>query len=285
MNQAVVVQRIRDLLAVDVSAVRAMHGGSIAQVLRLDLTDGRAVVAKVAAGAGTLDIEGDMLTYLAEHTSLPVPAVLYNSPNLLIMAHLPGDSNLTPAVQRHAADLLAELHRIQSDHFGFGRPTLIGGLNQPNPWTASWVEFFSEHRLLAMATEAARVGRLPSDVMRRVAAFADRVGDFIDEPSHAALIHGDMWTTNVLAQDGRVTGFIDPAIYFAHPEIELAFSTLFGTFGEPFFDQYQQHHPIAPGFFEQRRDVYNLYPLLVHVRLFGGSYVASVQRILSALGF
>ena len=89
-----------------------------------------------------------------------------------------------------------------------------------------------------------------------------------------------LWTTNILAQDGRITGFLDPAIYYAHPEIELAFSTLFGTFGQPFFTWYRQLWHMVPGFFEERRDIYNLYPLLVHVRLFGGGYVGAVDQIL-----
>ncbi len=80
-------------------------------------------------------------------------------------------------------------------------------------------------------------------------------------------------------------GFVDPAIYYAHPEIELAFTTLFGTFERPFFDRYHELRPIAPGFFEERRDIYNLYPLLVHVRLFGGSYVSSVERTLRQFGY
>jgi fructosamine-3-kinase len=93
-----------------------------------------------------------------------------------------------------------------------------------------------------------------------------------------------MWGGNVLAQKGQITGFVDPAIYYADAEIELAFSTLFSTFGDDFFSRYQEHRPLAPGFFEERRDIYNLYPLLVHVCLFGGSYVNSVDAILKRFG-
>lgn len=88
----------------------------------------------------------------------------------------------------------------------------------------------------------------------------------------------------MLAENGRITAFLDPAIYYAHPEIELAFTTLFGTFDHAFFSRYHEKRPIAPDFFEARRDIYNLYPLLVHVRLFGGSYVHSVTRILEQFG-
>lgn len=98
------------------------------------------------------------------------------------------------------------------------------------------------------------------------------------------MLHGDLWSGNILARRGRIVATLDPAIYYGHPEVELAFTTLFGTFGEPFFAAYAELAPIAPGFHELRRDLYNLYPLLVHVTLFGAGYLAPVERVLDRLG-
>jgi len=121
--------------------------------------------------------------------------------------------------------------------------------------------------------------------MDRVEALCARLGDWLPADETPRLLHGDLWTGNVLVGgDGRISGFIDPAIYYGAAEVELAFTTLFGTFGDAFFARYQEHHPLAPGFFEERRDLYNLYPLLVHVRLFGGSYVDAVDRTLARHG-
>lgn len=263
-----------------------LSGGCIGEVFRVRLADGADIVAKVADGSGVkLDLEGYMLRYLAEHSHLPVPKVLHSSEKLLLMEFIEGSSNLSEAVQRHAAELLAELHGIKSDAFGLERDTLIGGLHQPNRQMDSWIAFFREERLLYMAREAKRAGQLPQAILERVEKFSGQLERWLHEPKFPALIHGDMWTTNILARDGRVTGFIDPAIYYAHPEIELAFSTLFNTFGSAFFERYQQLRPIEQGFFEERRDIYNLYPLLVHVRLFGGSYVSGVSRTLTRFGF
>ena len=83
----------------------------------------------------------------------------------------------------------------------------------------------------------------------------------------------------MIARGDRIAGFIDPAIYHADAEIELAFTTLFNTFSTPFFRRYHEIRPIRDGFFDLRRDLYNLYPLLVHVRLFGGGYVGAVAGI------
>ena len=117
----------------------------------------------------------------------------------------------------------------------------------------------------------------------RLETLAGQLERWLTEP-RPALIHGDLWGGNVLAASGRISGFIDPAIYYADAEIELAFSTLFNTFGKAFFSHYNELRPLAPGFFEERRDLYNLYPLLVHVRLFGGGYVGSVERTLKRFG-
>jgi fructosamine-3-kinase len=226
-----------------------------------------------------------MLRYLASHSELPVPEVLHAAPDLLIVSYVPGGNRLGPQAQEHAAELLAALHDVRADRFGLELDTLIGGLHQPNPWTASWLAFFAQERLLYMAREGEQAGRLSVTFRQRVERLAGALPRWLQEPPFPSLIHGDVWTTNVLTVDGRITGFVDPAIYYADPEIELAFSTLFGTFGEPFFRRYQELRPLEPGFFEERRDLYNLYPLLVHVRLFGGSYISSVDQTLRRFGF
>jgi fructosamine-3-kinase len=255
-------------------------------VYRVWLPDKSSIVAKVADGSGLkLDIEGYMLGYLREHSRLPVPAVLHSSETLLLMEFMEGSSDLDEASQRHAAEFLADLHSIRGDYFGLERDTLIGSLPQPNPQTDSWITFFREHRLLYMGREAEGAGRLPQPMLERLMRFSEHLHRWLLEPEYPSLIHGDMWTTNILASGGRITAFLDPAVYYGHPEIELAFSTLFNTFGSAFFQRYEAIRPLPPGFFEIRREIYNLYPLLVHVRLFGSSYVVSVDRTLRKFGF
>ncbi|MEO1129322.1 MAG: fructosamine kinase family protein [Planctomycetota bacterium] len=261
-----------------------LAGGCVGEVYRAQFEDGAHVVAKVdRSGSPRLDIEGAMLRALAGH--LTVPDVLHAEPSLLIMEFIDvgGDDGTGPGVQEHAADCIAALHDVSADAFGFPRDTLIGGLRQPNPWTDRWIDFFREQRLLFMAREAASAGRLPADTLGRVERLAGRLDALLpssEQLGPPSLIHGDLWGGNVLAGCSRVLGFIDPAVYFAHAEIELAFSTLFGTFGDRFFARYAEHRPLLDGFFETRRDLYNLYPLLVHVRLFGGGYVGQVESIL-----
>lgn len=263
-----------------------LHGGCISAVYRVRFATGPSLIAKVDEDdAGILPVEAFMLCYLAENTALPVPEVRHASERLLIMSDLPGDSRFGPAAERHAAELLAALHAHTAPAYGFERDTVIGGLHQPNPPTESWLPFFRDQRLRHMAGEAARAGRLPADLRVRLEHLCQRLDELLPEPTRPSLIHGDLWTTNVLSEGSYITAFLDPAIYFGHNEIELAFITLFGTFGHDFFARYHELRPIAPGFFEARRHLYNLYPLLVHVRLFGGAYVTSVAQTLQRYGF
>jgi len=278
--------RVARALGTDVTTMQPLAGGCIGEVFLVELAGGRSAVAKVDSGRQPrLDVEGYMLRYLREHSALPVPDVLWSAPELLIMSHVPGDSHFSHGAEAHAAALLGALHAVRGQAHGLERDTLIGGLHQPNPPTASWVAFFREHRLRYMAREVRAAGVMPPALLRRIEAFAEALDRFLEEPDHPALLHGDVWTTNVLASGGRITGFIDPAVYYGHPEIELAFITLFSTFGAAFFEAYGEIRAIRPGFFEVRRDIYNLYPLLVHARLFGAGYLGGVERTIARLGY
>lgn len=265
----------------------ALHGGCVGTVHRAWMPGGSTLIAKSGQLLRPrLDVEGEMLRYLARRSDLPVPAVLHASSDLLLMQDMPG----LPAVaddgaQRHAADLLAGLHAVTAPEFGLHFDTLIGGLRQRNAWSPAWLDFFRERRLIPMAVAAFKAGRLPRLAAARVVRLADSLDGLLTEPARPALLHGDVWSGNVLTHESRVTAFLDPAIFYGHPEADLAFITLFGTFGEPFFERYREHHPIEPGFWTLRRHVYNIYPLLVHVRLFGGGYLGQLEQSLVKLGF
>jgi fructosamine-3-kinase len=262
-------------------SVRPLGGGCIGEVYRAELEEGTPLVAKVdREGESHLEREAYMLRYLREKSDLPVPEVYYGSETLLLMEFVEGTSHFSNKAERHAAELLARLHGITADSYGHERDTLIGALDQPNLPTKSWTEFFRDHRLLHIAHVAHEAGRLPVEDLHRVERFSEKVDELIEDPNPPALIHGDVWSANVLARGDRVTAFLDPAIYYADPEIELAFISLFDSFGRPFFDRYQEIQPIRNGFFEVRRDLYNLYPLLVHTYYFGGGYLGSVRNTL-----
>jgi fructosamine-3-kinase len=259
-----------------VVSARRFADGNTTELWLIDLADGSKVVAKRGKG---LTLEGAMLRHLAANSRLPVPELFHADDSLLVMSWIEGGGGLNAPAQEHAAELVAGLHDIGAERYGFAFDTLIGPLHQPNPESADWIAFFRDHRLMHMARLALEEKRIDGSLMGSIERLAELLPDLIGEPASPSLIHGDLWGGNVLAHRSRIAGFIDPAVYHADPEIELAFSTLFGTFGEPFFRRYGELRPIRPGFFEVRRDIYNLYPLLVHVRLFGGSYRGQLAGI------
>jgi fructosamine-3-kinase len=282
-------RRIAQTLGRTPTAARPLPGGCIGEVVKLDFADGGDPVVAKRAPAGGLEPEGYMLEVLNARSDLPVPAVLYSDDTLLLMTFIDGHGALNAAAQRDAARHVARLHAVRGEAFGLERDTLIGPLHQPNPRTDSWLDFFRDHRLRYMADVALNRGSLDAKQRDRVEKFAGKLDRYLEEPAHPALLHGDMWGGNVLPRTDhggdRIAGFIDPAVYYGHPEIELAFATLFATFGQPFFERYAELAPFEPdGFFEVRRDIYNLYPLLVHAAAFGPGWgeqaMGTIARLL-----
>jgi fructosamine-3-kinase len=287
MNDTALRQRLEAALGSPIVKTGPLGAGFGLTGLTARLADGRhlAVKARTAGNGPSLALEGTMLSELARLSDLPVPHVHVAEPDLLVMDFIENDGGaITPGVERDAARLLAALHATPRESFGYARDTLIGPLPQPNPESSAWVPFFRDHRLMHMARAAHDEGQLPASLLSRIDRLAGRLDDHLLEPPFPSLLHGDLWTGNVLVRGDTIAGFVDPAIYFGHPEIELAFTTMFGTFGDAFFGAYEDLLPLEPGFHTERRDLYNLYPALVHVRLFGVSYLAGIERTLSRLG-
>lgn len=258
----------------EIDAVTELDGGMIGTVERIDLDDGRTIVAKT--GDTPLSREARMLEYLADR-GLAVPDVYHGSDDLLLLEFLEGNSKMTPAVERDAADRLGALHGRSAEAFGFPFDTLSGPIEQPNPWTDSWSRFYVEHRLehvLDLALSAGTIEPTRADRLRELYETIERLLSGRDRPG---LIHGDVWRTNVRADGDRVVAFLDPACYYADPEIELAYADWTGV-GEAFFDRYDRVRGIDSGFFDRRRFVYRLYPLLIHVHLFGSQYTAELAK-------
>lgn len=272
--QAEIEQHIRQKIV----SISPLSAANTAQIYRITTDKKSTFVAKFAESG--MDTEAWMLQYLKTKSQLPVPTVFYSNEHSIIMEFINPHHSLDDQGHRHAAEVLAGLHSIHADMYGLERDTQIGVLRQPNTQSKNWVEFFAQQRLLYMAGEAFREGKIDKSMMKQIDKLAGKLGNYIKNAAAPSLIHGDVWGGNILCGNGRVAAFLDPAIYYADPEIELAFIRMLNTFSEAFFIRYNEINPIKSGFFEERAHIYSLYPLLVYTRLFGTSYARKAQKIL-----
>lgn len=174
---------------------------------------------------------------------------------------------------------LAHLHLTQSGQFGLDSDNYIASLRQKNLQNSSWTDFFIEQRLEPMVGLAYFDKLIPLDFLKKFQTIYSKM-DAIFPKEKPALIHGDLWSGNVLCDQEGKPCLIDPAVYFGHREMDLAFSRLFGGFDSRFYEAYESITPLEPGF-ESRIGIYNLYPLLVHLNLFGTAYLPGIEKIIN----
>lgn len=262
--------------------MRLISSNSQAQIYHA-VQDGREWIVKTSANPFLLQSEAAMLAHLRPH--IRVPDVYDLTPNRLEMEYIPHDGSCDAACEAAIAEALVHLHDQTADTFGFTADTTIGPFRQRNTPHLRWIDFFREVRILGFAREMRDEGRLDAALMDRLERFAASFDAYLLEPERPALLHGDVWSGNVLTHRNRPAALIDPALYYGHPEMELAFIGMFHTFGPPFYARYQALRPLPPGFFETRAPIYRLYPYLVHVRAFGGSYRRGLEGILAQFGY
>jgi protein-ribulosamine 3-kinase len=173
---------------------------------------------------------------------------------------------------------LAQLHRNTAASFGLDHDNYIGSLPQVNAIAQKWADFFVQHRIVAQLEMGIARSIFNRSIWKQVDALYKVIdSDFPKESP--ALLHGDLWSGNYLTHRSGMAALIDPAVYYGNRETEIAFTRLFGGFPADFYRSYQAQFPLHEDF-EDRIDVHQLYPLLVHANLFGGGYVRQCLEIL-----
>jgi len=232
---------------------------------------------------GMFEAESKGLQLLHRQNAIRIPKVIGHGKNnghqFLLLEFIEQKSKLKNFWEQ-CGQSLASLHRCSSDLFGLDHANYIGSLLQYNHTNSNWINFFIEQRLEVQVTFAINNGVAPSAWAKKFQALYVKLPSLIASEK-PALVHGDLWSGNLITDDKGEPCLIDPAVYFGNREADLAMTRLFGGFGEEFYSAYDESFPLPQGS-EKRVDLYNLYPLLVHVNLFGGSYMHSVERILRA---
>lgn len=262
--------RVAELTGVAADRLERLAGGDLSEVLLVPGRDGRDLVAK--SGAEVV-AEAQMLRALAA-AGVRVPAVEAEFGDVLLLEHVPNDEAFTPRAWSDIGRLVLALHANVAEQYGWESDYAFGSVLIDNRQTRDWPAFWSEQRLRAPAS------LLDLPWRKRIDAVAARMAELLPPAPPTALLHGDLWTGNILVKEGRLAALIDPACYHGHAEVDLAMLCLFGAPDEAFWESYG---PLDPGW-EERRAIYQLFPAIVHMRLFGDAYGGLVHRLLLAAG-
>ena len=265
---------------------RSVGGGCINQTVVLD--DGRRsyfVKLNQARMAPLFDAEAEGLDAIRTSGTIrapkPITAGVSGEHSWLVLEHLTLRRGQSHAA-RQLGTALAAMHRRTVGEFGWHRDNAIGSTPQINDQSANWVEFWTEHRL-GYQLRLARRNAVSRTLLQQGEHLLGELHTLLAGHSPAAsLLHGDLWCGNAASDEHGAPVVFDPAVYYGDREADIAMTELFGGFGSDFYAAYQDRWPLDDGY-PVRRDLYNLYHVLNHLNLFGGSYEAQASRLMERL--
>ena len=263
-------QRVAALTGVPAERLERLGGESVSEVLLVRRDNGQLTVAKHSPAAAA---EATMLRTLAG-AGLPAPAVQSEHEQILLLEFIDNDGVFSAKAWADVAIQLRRLHERRGESYGWPVDYPIGTVTLHNGETGDWPRFWGERRLAATAAVLDRPWR------ERVDRLVPRLGDLLPANPAPALLHGDLWSGNILVRDGALVALVDPACYHGHAEVDLAMLELFSPPSGEFREAYG---PLEPGW-RERQPIYQLFPALVHVRLWGAGYFKMVDRLLSRVG-
>jgi len=263
---------------------RPVGGGSINTSYQLKVDKEHLFFCKInsiSSFPGLFEKERKGLELLGSHHLIRVPRVIASymaeDKQILILEWI--DQGIkTEKFWKLFGEQLANLHRVSNDFFGLEEDNYMGALHQSNHSAEEWTGFLIRERFNPQISLALKKNMLE-------ASHANRFGNLFKKlhnifPAEIpSLLHGDLWSGNFLCDETGFPVLIDPAVYFGHRSMDLGMTTLFGGFDEEFHDSYQYHFPFPHNYREQW-DVCNLYPLLIHLNLFGRSYLSDILHTL-----
>ena len=270
-----------------VMEVSRVEGGDINQTYVLLTSKGKFFLKLNSAlfGHDFFEKEARGLATLANAGALKVPRPLFDGKFhqqiYLVMEFLENGSAATDFWPDFGTSM-ASLHRHSAEQFGLEYNNFIGKIQQQNNQCISWNEFYTSQRIMPLANKALKHKMLLPEDIDNAEHLCSKLSGIMPEEK-PSLLHGDLWKGNFMVSDSGHAAIFDPAVYYGHREMDLAMTKLFGGFDDAFYQAYHEVYPLQPGF-EDRTEILQLYPLLVHLLLFGGPYYQSVRNILNKFG-
>ncbi len=260
----------------------SVRGGCINQGYKVVGTDGRRYFVKLntAARLEMFESEALGLVQMGETGTIRVPGVVgcgvSSDQSFLVLEWL----DLGGRGDRRLGEDLARLHQVAgATAFGWERDNRIGATIQKNSWMRDWSGFWRENRLgVQLALGGNSGGHFPKG-NQLLNAIPSLLADHCPQPS---LVHGDLWGGNAGVMTDGAGVIFDPAVYWGDREVDLAMTELFGGFSREFYAGYESVWPLDEGY-TRRKVLYNLYHILNHYNLFGGSYEGQANAMIDLL--
>lgn len=259
------------------------YGGNFNLAVRIKIESGEYFIKwNLGEHKGIFEAEGKNLQLLGETKSVSVPEVIafgkHQEKEFLIMECIHSVEK-SPTYFTDLGQQIAALHQHSHPNgFGLDYNNFIGASEQKNDWRANGIDFFIENRLLFQIDKALYDRKIDSQLAHKFEQFFKEIPSIFPKEK-SALLHGDLWSGNTMVNEKGLATLVDPTCYYGYREAEIAFTTMFGGFEESFYESYHEQFPLEKGF-HARIPYYNLYPLLVHVNLFGEGYIPTIQTIL-----
>lgn len=209
----------------------------------------------------------------------PKPIQIFtDSQNQYLILEFIEEGSITNNFWRNFANDLIKLHKTSSKVFGLEYDNYIGSLNQINSQKDTWESFFVENRISPLVKQAFDKNLLNKSHLKIFEKVFKKLNEILPIES-ASLVHGDLWSGNLLKGINQTPIFIDPAIYYGNREMDIAMTQMFGGFDNGYLAYYNEIFPMEKGW-KERIEIHNLYPNLVHLILFGRSYLGGIERVI-----
>lgn len=283
---AALLHAVNSCLAAPVSGFQfqAVGGGSINPCFKIS-TPGHELFCKVnriREFPGLFETERRGLQLLAAQQVIATPSIrlfaVEGAYQILLLEWIePGGA--TASFWKLFGAQLAALHQKTAPQYGLDHDNYMGSVPQQNGQTADWIPFLVQQRLQPLVEKCRNENLLPAADIQMFENLYGKMDEFFPGKEPPSLLHGDLWSGNFICAASGKPYLIDPAVYYGHPAADLGMTTLFGGFNKSFYESYHYHFPLPP----QHRDqwkVCNLYPLLIHLLLFGKSYLRSIHQTL-----
>jgi protein-ribulosamine 3-kinase len=284
--QSFIQQRFKELFPSNTNEIHfgSVGGGCINEAYRIDFAN-RQFFCKINSATKFPQLftkEANGLRLIAQQNLIKVPEVIdcfETSDQQVLLLEWITEGERTESFWKKFGEKLAALHHVSNGYFGLNEDNYMGSVPQSNQPTSNWIDFFIHQRLQPLIDQSLSQKLLSSKHQSQFENLYKQLPLIFDNQQKPSLLHGDLWSGNFMCNKNEEPVLIDTAVYFGYPSIDLGMTTLFGGFRSAFYEAYNYHSPF-PSNYKEQWEVCNLYPLLIHLLLFGRSYLSQIERTL-----